>query len=618
MSGLCGWAGYTADEESRRKLLARMAEALSAHDGSDVATRCSVGCGIAVASLHGNAAVHEEGDLHVAIAGRPTWNDRELADLAARGGHAMALAAAYASRGARLLDVLGGPFALAVVRDGDWEALVATDRFGTIPVDYAFRHGCLVFGTHGDALRAHPLAESEIDPQALFGYFFNSAVPAPATVWKHHRRLLPGHRLMLQGGKVGVEAYFRPEIREDRRPLAEAEEELRSLMEQAVRRAAEGGEVGAFLSGGVDSSTIAGMLTRVLGRPARTYSMGFQAEGFDEMEYARCAAGHFGTEHHEYYVTPEDVLEAVPRVAEAHADPFANESAVPTYCCARLAAKDGVGLMLAGDGGDELFGGNERYATQGLFEAYGRVPRLVRAPFEAMLAMVPLGDRIWPFRKARSYVRQAKTPLPDRMHEYNLVLRLGAKSIFTPEFLRTVDVDAPVRLARHIWSASNGASYVNRMLAYDWKFTLADNDLLKVTRSCELARVGVAYPFLADELAAFAARLPADWKVKGRELRWFFKRSFRDFLPQRILRKKKHGFGLPFGLWLRTHRGLQQLSGESLSDLKRRGIVRPAFVDEILRLHRSEHATFYGVMVWRLIMLEQWFRVHERQPAQVK
>ncbi|MCK6459528.1 MAG: asparagine synthase-related protein [Planctomycetes bacterium] len=618
MSGLCGWAGYTADEESRRKLLARMADALSAHDGSDVSTRCSVGCGIAIASLHGNAAVHEEGDLHVAIAGHPVWNDRELADLAAREGHAKALAAAYAAKGPRLLDILGGRFALAVVREGEWQALLATDRFGTVPLDYAFRHGCLVFGTHGEALQAHPRAESEIDPQALFGYFFQSAVAAPATVRKHHRRLLPGHRLLLKGGKITVEHYFRQAITEERRPLPEAEEEFRTLVEQAVERAAKGAEVGAFLSGGTDSSTVAGMLTKVLGRPARTYSMGFMAEGFDEMEYARCAAQHFGTDHHEYYVTPEDVLEAVPRIAEVHGDPFANESAVPTFCCARLAAKDGVGLMLAGDGGDELFGGNERYATQGIFERYARVPAFLRVPLEAILRLVPMGDRLWPFRKARSYVRQAKTPLPDRMHEYNLVLRLGARNIFTPQFLDTVDTEAPMRLARHIWSASQGASYVNRMLAYDWKFTLADNDLPKVSRACELARTDVAYPLLTDELAAFAARLPTEWKVKGKELRWFFKHALRGFLPEKILRKKKHGFGLPFGLWLRTHRGLQQLSGESLSDLKGRGIIRPAFVDEVLKLHRSDHATFYGVMVWRLIMLEQWFRVHERQPAQVK
>jgi asparagine synthase (glutamine-hydrolysing) len=618
MSGLCGWAGYTADEESRKKLVSRMAEALSRHDRSEVVTRCSVGCGIAAASLHGNAAVHEEGRLHVAIAGRPVWNDRELADLAARSGPAHALAAAYAARGVRLLEVLGGPFALAVVREGDWEALLAVDRFASIPLDYAFRHGCLVFGTHGEALQAHPRAESEIDPQALFSYFFHSAVAAPATVRKQHRRLLPGHRLLLREGKIEVEAYFRTELKEERGKLADLEEEFRTLVRASVERAAAGGDVGAFLSGGTDSSTITGMLGKIQGRPARTYSMGFEARGYDEMEYARCAAKHFGTDHHEYYVKPEDVIDAVPRIAEAHADPFANESAVPTYCCARLAANDGIFRMLAGDGGDEIFGGNQRYATQRVFEWYGRFPRLLRGPFEAVLFAVPFGNRIWPVRKARRYVTQAKTPLPDRLHEYNLLLRLGAENIFTPEFLKTVDAAAPMRLVRHVWGAAESKSYLNRMLASDWKFTLADNDLPKVSRSCELAGVEANYPFLSDEILAFSARLPVSYKVRGRHLRWFFKRALRDFLPEKILKKKKHGFGLPFGVWLREHRGLQKLAGESLTDLKRREIVRPAFVDEVVGLHRTGHATYYGVMVWHLIMLEQWFRVHERVPVQVR
>ncbi len=613
MSGLCGWAGYTADEESRRKLLARMAEEL-AH-GGDAATLGSVGCALAAS---GSARLHQEGALLAAIAGQPVWNEPGLAGIAAAKGNAAALLAAYEARGAALLEVLGGFFALAVVREGSWDGLLAVDRFATVPLDYSFRHGCLVFGTAGDALQAHPRSQSEIDPQSVYSYFFHAVVPAPGTIRKGHRRLLPAHRLVLEGGKIDVAPYFRQEFREERGNLPELEEEFRRLVRQGVERAAAGAEAGAFLSGGTDSSTVAGMLTRILGRPARTYSMGFEAQGYDEMEYARCAAQHFGTDHHEYYVTPDDVLEAVPKIAEVHSDPFANESAVPTWCCARLAKQDGVGRMLAGDGGDELFGGNQRYATQRAFEMYGSFPRLLRAPFEAVLFAFPFGSRIWPVRKARSYVRQAKTPLPDRMHEYNLVLRLGVKNLFTPEFLNAVDVEAPVRLARHVWKGSTSPSYVNRMLAFDWKYTLADNDLPKVSRSCELAGVDVAYPLLSDELAAFAARLPASYKVKGSKLRWFFKRALRDFLPEKILRKSKHGFGLPFGIWLRNHRGLQQLAGDSLSELKRRAIVRPSFVDEVVQLHRTDHAAYYGVMVWHLIMLEQWFRVHEREPAQVR
>jgi asparagine synthase (glutamine-hydrolysing) len=592
-----------------------MAEALSRHDRAEVTTRDSVGCAMAGGSLLGNAVLHLEGPLLAGIAGRPVWRDAQLADLAAQKGHAHALGAAFEARGAKLLDVLGGSFALAVVREGVWDGLLAVDRFATIPLDYSFRHGCLVFGTAGEALQAHPRAESEIDNQAIYNYFACTTVPAPGTIRKHHRRLLPGHRLVLAEGKIDVSAYFRQEFKEERHAPAELEEEFRRLVRASVERTAVGAETGAFLSGGTDSSTVAGMLTGILGRPARTYSIGFAAEGFDEMEYARTAARHFKTDHHEYYVTPDDVLAAVPGIAEVHADPFANESAVPTYHCARVAAADGVARMLAGDGGDELFGGNQRYATQRIFEWWGRVPGLLRVPFQSVLFALPMGDKLPLVRKARSYVRQANTPLPDRLGAYNLLEHLGAANVFAPEFLASVDQRVPDQLSRHIWQAARSDSYVNRMLALDWKFTLADNDLPKVSRSCELAGVEVLYPFLSDELAAFAARLPADWKVRGSQLRWFFKRALRDFLPEKILRKKKHGFGLPFGLWLRTHRGLQQLAGDTLTDLKGRGIVRPQFVDDIVRLHGTDHATYYGVMVWQLIMLEQWYRVHERQPA---
>jgi len=212
-------------------------------------------------------------------------------------------------------------------------------------------------------------------------------------------------------------------------------------------------------------------------------------------------------------------------------------------------------------------------------------------------------------------VRQAKMPLPDRLHAYTLLLRLGAQNLFTPGFLGSVDVDQPLHLTRHVWNAAKAKNHVDRMLATDWKFTLADNDLPKVTRSCELAGVEVAYPFLSDELRDFAAHLPTPLKVRGSKLRWLFKHALRNYLPKKILRKKKHGFGLPFGVWLRTHRGLQQLVGDTLSELKGRGIVEPRFVDEIVRLHRTEHASYYGVMIWQLIMLEQWYRIHEDQPV---
>jgi len=616
MSGLCGWAGYAASEDSRRTLLERMGSALSSHDGSELATRSSVGCGVAGASLHGDTDLCQEQGVLAAITGRPQWQDPALAETARRHGHARALAEAYLARKTHALDQLRGAFALAVVREGEWEALLATDRLGTLPLAYAFRQGCLVFGSSGGCLQAHPRAESEIDLQSIFNYFFFCQVPAPGTIRKAHRRLLPGHCLVLQKGRIEVRAYARPEFTEQKRPVRVLEQEFRDVVRAGVERAAAGTEVGCFLSGGTDSSTVAGMLSGLLEGPVRTYSIGFGAQGYDEMEFARCAAERFGTDHHEYYVTPDDVLAAVPRIAQVHSDPFANESAVPTYFCARLAAQDGVHRLLAGDGGDELFGGNERYAKMRVFGHYERVPRSFQKLMERFLYLPGVGG-LWPVRKARSYVSQARTPMPERLFTYNLLLRFGPENVFEPEFLAAVDPHAPIELARHVYRSARAQGELNRMLAYDYKFTLADNDLPKVNRSCELAGVQVAYPFLDDDVVDFAGRLPARMKLRGKKLRWLFKHALRNFLPKKILTKSKHGFGLPFGVWLKSHDGLQQLAGDSIASLKGRGIVRPSFADDVMHRHRNEHAAYYGVMVWMLIMLEQWYEVHQDQPAAV-
>jgi asparagine synthase (glutamine-hydrolysing) len=375
-----------------------------------------------------------------------------------------------------------------------------------------------------------------------------------------------------------------------------------------VRETAQDGAVGTFLSGGTDSSTVAGMLGEVTGKPARTYSIGFEAQGYDEMGYARIAARHFGTQHHEYYVTPADVVSAVPRIAEVHDQPFGNSSAVPTYFCAKLARDDGVDVLLGGDGGDELFGGNERYATQYLYSLYSDLPRALRKGLIEPVAF--LSPEIGIAGKAQRYIRNASLPMPARYDHYNLLERLGAGNIFSPEFLASVDAQEPRMMLSHAYDNAQAGSLINRMLALDLRFTLADNDLPKVTRACELAGLDVRFPMLDDAVVSFSSALPPRLKLRGTRLRYFFKESLRGFLPGEIIAKTKHGFGLPLGPWLQTYQPLRQLALDSLSDLKKRGIVRPEFIDELTSRHVETHASYYGTMVWVLMMVEHWLKQH--------
>jgi asparagine synthase (glutamine-hydrolysing) len=435
-------------------------------------------------------------------------------------------------------------------------------------------------------------------------------IPGPRTIYREIERLLPGQYLMFRDGKTSTHWYWQAHFEENhKRPFTELKEDFLTVLRKSVRTAADGVDAGAFLSGGTDSSTIAGFLGEVTGEPARTYSIGFEAKGYDEMEYARIAARHFGTRHHEYYVTPEDVVSAIPRIAAVHDQPFGNSSAVPTYYCAKLAKEDGVETMLGGDGGDELFGGNTRYAKQRLYSLYSDLPHAVRkAMIEPALFALPGSLEI--FAKLQRYIRNASQEMPARYDNYNLVERLGATDIFTPEFLQTVDPARPRLQMAEAYQAAHAETLINRMLALDLRYTLADNDLPKVSRACELAGVKVRYPMLDDDLVAFSARLAPELKLKGTRLRYFFKQALRDFLPGEILGKTKHGFGLPFGPWLQTHKPLAQIALDSLSDLKARKIVRPQFIDELTSKHVQRHAGYFGTLVWVLMMLEQWFKEH--------
>ncbi|HEX2010714.1 MAG TPA: asparagine synthase C-terminal domain-containing protein, partial [Roseateles sp.] len=414
-----------------------------------------------------------------------------------------------------------------------------------------------------------------------------------------------------ENGRLTVRPYWQPAFREPQDadfPALKAR--FQTLLQQAVAAELDEGKAACFLSGGTDSSTVAGMIGRVQGRPGASYSIGFDAEGYDEMAYARLAAKAFGTEHHEYYVTPQDLVDSVPAMA-AHCDqPFGNSSVLPAYYCARMARADGVTKLLAGDGGDELFGGNSRYAKQRVFGGYQVLPAALRGGLvEPLLERTPLGG-LPLLKKGRSYVEQAKVPMPDRLQMYNLLLRLGPAEVLTPGLLAQVSRQAPAELQRQVWAQAGDCSELNRTLAFDWRFTLAESDLPKVRSSCGLAGIAVGFPMLSQDLLDFSLSLPTAYKLRGLRLRWFFKEALRGFLPDEILSKKKQGFGLPFGVWLTRTPALMELARASLDSLRGRGLVRADFLQALLQQHLPAHPGYYGEMVWILMMLEQWLQAH--------
>ena len=540
----------------------------------------------------------------LAAAGHPRLRggDGVATDLAA-------LALAIQARGKDVLSAIGGDFSLAAWDTRSQRGLLAVDRIGVHQLVYARVGDALAYASTLDMLRTFPGVRTQLSTQGLFDYLYYHVCPGPQTIFTDLLRLAPGHCIEFgAGGASQPSAYWNMRFIEAQNPNPEAlEREFVSLLETAVKESSEGESCGAFLSGGTDSSTISGMLSRVGGGPARTFSIGFDVKGYDEMEYARIAAKHFGCEHHEYYVTPTDVVDALPKIAALYDQPFGNASAIPTYYCAKFARGHGVARLLAGDGGDELFGGNERYGKQHLLSLYRRVPAALRsALIEPLLLSVPGAQRVPLVRKLRSYVEQARPPMPQRYESYNLLLHLGTESVFTPQFLASIDTKHPNQLLDEAFAPYADASLVNQMLGIDIRFVLADGDLPKVTRMCELADVDVAFPLLDERLVEFSQKLPADLKLRGTELRWFFKHALRDFLPPEVITKQKHGFGLPVGAWLVDHRPLFDLAVDSIGLLRQRGIVQPRFLDELIGTRLREHPAYYGTMVWILMMLGLW------------
>jgi len=607
MDGIFGWLG---DHGAHQELIRHMGDAARLSQESTPHTHSTPQLGVAAASRFGKAAIHVENGLAVALNGRPHFLDDDLSALAQQQNPAAAAAHGWLRHGEKLPARMHGTFALVVLEPQKKAAFLALDRVGAERLCFARHGGHLAFGSSAQSVASHPAVGHVIDPQAIYDYLYFHTIPAPRSLYQGVKKLLPGQYAVLRNGRLDTGFYWQADYSPVDAGFARHRADFRDTLTQAVRDA-DAPATAAFLSGGTDSSTVVGALTAARGAPVDTFSIGFDAAGFDEMEYARCAVERYGCNSHEYYLKPADIVTAIPLIAREYDEPFGNASAVPTYFCAKTASEAGFENMFAGDGGDEIFGGNVRYAKQGLFEVYGRLPvPLRRGLIEPIANMPGLSDR-FPLSKLKSYVAQARVGLPLRLESYNFLHRTPLDQIFSADFIRAVDPATTDAALTEVYQRTASDHYINRMMHLDLKFTLADNDLRKVGTMTEAAGIEVHYPLLDDRMVAFANHLPVDYKVRGQKLRWFFKEALTDLLPEKIINKSKHGFGLPFGVWSNEYAPLGDLVGDSLSDVKKRGWIQPAYLDHMLAMQRGPHASYYGVMIWVVVMLEQWMAANK-------
>jgi asparagine synthase (glutamine-hydrolysing) len=501
---------------------------------------------------------------------------------------------------------LDGMFALALWDDRRRRLVLARDRFGKKPLHYWHDGRRLVFGSEIKALLAHPAVPRRLDPAAIPAYLTFGYVPTPGTFYDGIRSVPAGHLLTFDAGGLRIAPYWRPPLpgvdceHLDLGP-EEQRRELRRLICDAVdRRRVADVPVGAFLSGGVDSSTVVAFLARLSARPVRTFTIGFDdGDGFDERPHAARVAAAYGTDHTELVVRP-DVTEVIDRLVRHHDQPFGDSSALPTFLLAELTRRH-VTVALSGDGGDELFAGYERFAAARLLDRFDRLPAAVRHAALRAAGRVPAGAFGGRAGSARRMLHRSGAGLPwSYLSWISYTPREWVERLLPGADPWAIDAYGD------LWAATAGADVLDRLQHLNLRTYLVDDLLVKVDRTTMAHGLEVRSPFLDTALAEFALRLPLRSRVRGGTLKWALKDVARDLLPREIVHRRKRGFGVPLDRWFRTDlrpwvRGL--LAGPSA---RVNGYVKPEAVTGLLDAHAAGAA--HGHTIWTLLTLEVFLR----------
>ncbi|HEY5401704.1 MAG TPA: asparagine synthase (glutamine-hydrolyzing) [Pyrinomonadaceae bacterium] len=629
MCGIAGFvdrwdSGQARPVEERAAILDSMCRIIE-HRGPDdqgVTLDRGVALGMRRLSIIDLAGGHqpisgEDGSVSIVYNGE-IYNFHELKDRLEAAGHQFkthcdteTVLHGYEEFGPDCLKDLRGMFAFAI-----WDAkkqvlFIARDRAGKKPLYYSVtRGGSLIFGSELKVLLQHPDVEREIDPKALDAYFTLGYIPDPYSIFKNVKKLPPGHYLTFSQGRLDVKQYwdfnFNPSesLREE-----DYLEELRFLLDESVRlRLISDVPLGAFLSGGIDSSTIVGLMARHSAQPVKTFSIGFHEDSYNELKYARMTAQKFGTDHHEFFVTPE-ICSVVDELAWFMDEPFADQATIPNYVVSKL-AREHVKVVLSGDGGDELFAGYTRYIVAQNRASFDLIPKTLRQGLGPLSKNLPHGT------KGRNYLFNISLdPVSRYLDSVSTFTSLNRESLYTRDFRDLVGTEGYVSsLFRDLSARVTTGEPLDRLLYIDSKTYLPGDILAKVDRTSMAVSLEARAPLLDHKLIEFVGQMPAKLKLSGLESKHLLKKAVADLVPHEILNRPKQGFGVPIQDWI--NRQLRSRIRESLTEPRsqQRGYVEPGYINVLLNEHergRRDHSDG----LWALFMLELWHRQFIDQPA---
>ena len=615
---MCGIAGYVSDTALAPEVLAAMTRSL-AHRGPDADGFFSSGRAhlghrrLSVIDIAGSPQPMTSADGNIALVfNGEIYNFHQLREELAQGGWTFRSAgdtetviAGWHAWGERVVDRLRGMFAFALWDARTHTLFAARDHLGVKPFHYAWDGATFVFGSEQKAVLAHPAVGSDIDLGALRLYLECQFIPAPHCVFRGVRKLMPGHALVLRDGALDIRAYWRPDYADK---LALSEPEAVDALDRELRQSVEGMLVadvplGAFVSGGVDSSLVAAIMTDITRAPIDTFNIGFEGDvAVSEHREAARVAQHIGSRHHALMLSPDHVLEAFDRWIDVFDEPFADQAALPTMLLAGFARRD-VTVVLTGEGADEVFGGYSNYRKRVREERLTRWLAHSASPLPAIVKGLPA---TW--RKDR-LLRSMTEPLERRYRTipnvFDVLLHPG---LFTPHFLQATAKAPDIGvIAAAAFNEAEGAPYLDRLLHVDTRLWLPDDLLTKVDRATMTHSLEARVPYLDHRFVEFCARLDPSLKIQGDTHKHLLKRVAARYLPADVIERGKQGFVMPLTEWLAG-----KLAGE-LDDhlgergLAQRGLFRNGVLPRLLGEHRRGRRNHAG-RLWALLILERWFR----------
>ncbi|MBK7932401.1 MAG: asparagine synthase (glutamine-hydrolyzing) [Acidobacteria bacterium] len=623
---MCGIAGFVnkGSRGADRGVLAAMNLAIEHRGPDDDGFYVHENVGLAMRRLaiidlaSGKQPIHNADRTKWIVFNGEIYNYQELRRGLEQRGHKFytksdteAIIHLYDEYGVDCLQHLRGMFAIAIWDQTEKTLFLARDRVGKKPILYSHQaNGDLIFGSEFRAMLQHPSITREVDYEAIDSYLSYLCVPAPQTAFKQIRKLEPGHWLKWKSGEIETRRYWLPNFSKKIKITEEEAivETTRILRESTKMRMISEVPLGAFLSGGVDSSAVVALMAQESSTPVKTFSIGFEEQDFSELKYAKRVAEHVGAEYNEFIVRP-NAVDVIPTLVDHYGEPYADSSAIPTYYVSKETRKH-VTVALNGDGGDESFAGYERYMAMEIAEVYKKIPKPLRRTFiEAPINFLPSSElKKTRIRDVQRFLTSANEEMSERYFRWMSVFKPAFKPlVYTSAFSEQIASNDAFELMDKWYMSSTGLGSVDATLLTD-QMTYLPNDLLvKVDIASMANSLEARSPFLDHKLIEFAASLPEGQKMSRFRPKSLLKKVAARLVPSDVVYRRKMGFGVPIGRWLRGYMKdymIENLLSEKLSN---RGLFERKAIKKMIDEHLSGQ-TDYATPLWSLLMLELWFQ----------